>query len=329
MCVRPRFSSFALILGDSRMRKAGHLLTLWCIATLGAADRAAGQGRGGGVWTTSHNDAQRTSWVRADPKISAGSLSKPGFHFLWKRSLETQPKGLQSLTQPVFSTSGFITYLGFKGLAYFGGVSDNVYSIDYDLNKPFWNVHLSSAAAAAGSAACPGGLGTITRATSPGPGAAGAAGGGGGGRGAPPAVYTVSTGGMLHILNPQTGADLTPPLKMLPGANPMAVGSLLVNNMFYVATAGNCGGVANGVYAMNLTPAPAPASAGRPTMPVAPDMKPASATVVSWTTNGGSVAGSAGVALGTDGTVYVATGGGDQSATAFSDAVVALEGKTL
>jgi outer membrane protein assembly factor BamB len=58
-------------------------------------------------------------------------------------------------------------------------------------------------------------------------------------------------------------------------------------------------------------------------------MKPASSEVISWKTNGGSVAGTAGVALGTDGTVYVATGDGTQSATAFSNAVVSLDGKTL
>jgi outer membrane protein assembly factor BamB len=64
-------------------------------------------------------------------------------------------------------------------------------------------------------------------------------------------------------------------------------------------------------------------------MPAPPAVTPASTTVASWTTNGGSVAGSAGPALGTDGTVYVATEDGDYSATAFSDAVVSLDAKTL
>ena len=37
-----------------------------------------GQGRGGPEWTTGGNDAQRSSWVRSDEKISRESMAKPG-----------------------------------------------------------------------------------------------------------------------------------------------------------------------------------------------------------------------------------------------------------
>src|SRR5690242_12429746 len=96
------------------------------------AGPAGAQGRGGPVWTTSQGDAQRTSSGRADARISAETLAKPGFQFLWKQTLETPPRQLNSLTQPVFSTSGYITYKGFKGLVYVGGASDTIYSLDYD-----------------------------------------------------------------------------------------------------------------------------------------------------------------------------------------------------
>ena len=80
------------------------------------------------------SDPQRTSWVRADAKISKDSLQKPGFQLLWKAKLDNQPRQLVSLTQPLL-LQNIISYKGFKALAFVGGSSDNVYSIDYDLNR--------------------------------------------------------------------------------------------------------------------------------------------------------------------------------------------------
>src|SRR5216683_1370422 len=197
-------------------------LSVWsCVLSLAAAGAAHAQGRGGGVWTTSRNDAQRTSSVRTDPRISRQSLSKAGFQLLWKHALETTATPRPALTEPVFSTPGFITYKGFKALAYIGAGSETIYALDYDLNKMFWTAHLSTASAAPGSAACPGGLTSLTENTplAPAqPGAGRGGGGGGGGRGANP-VYAVSSGGMLHFLNAQTGTDLTAPEKLLSGEN--------------------------------------------------------------------------------------------------------------
>src|SRR5258708_33697631 len=307
-------------------------LSVWsCVLILAAAGIGHAQGRGGGVWTTSRNDAQRTSSVRTYPRITRQSLSKPGFQVLWKDAMETPAAPRAALTGPVFSTPGLITYKGFKALAYVGGGSETVYALDYGVNKMFWTAHLSTASGAAGTAACPGGLTSLTENTSLAPAqpGRGGGGGGGGGRGANP-VYAVSGGGMLHFLNAQTGADLTAPVRVLPAANAKVVGSIVVNNTFYAATADNCGGVPNGVYAMDLTPAPLPGpppTAGP--MPPPPAVTPASTRAASWTTNGGSVAGAAGPALGTGRTVYVATADGDYSATALSDAVVSLDAKTL
>ena len=75
---------------------------------------------------------------RTDPKISVASMQKPGFQFLWKRKLGARP---QSLTQPLLLPN-IIAYKGFKALAFVGGSADNVYSIDYDLNRMFWEQHL-------------------------------------------------------------------------------------------------------------------------------------------------------------------------------------------
>jgi outer membrane protein assembly factor BamB len=309
-----------------------------------AAWRAAyAQGRGGPNWTTTGGDAQRTASVRTDPRISKSTVRGPAFQLLWKAKLDNQVRQLESLTQPML-LSNIISYKGFKALAFVGGSSDNVYSIDYDLNRLFWKRHLNAPSPPSGSLSCPGALTTITRATpmtqipagaptappaatpsgaSPGRGAPPApagsrgagpgappapAGSGGGGRGADLNVYVVSSNGMAYTLNPQTGDDIKAPVKFLP-PNAKAIGSILVDTTLYAATADNCGGAANGVWAIDL----------------GSDAKP----VRTWATNGGSVAGTAGPAVATNGSISVATGDGAYSSSTYSDAVVALDPLTL
>ena len=295
-----------------RLSWFGMAVVLTCVAT----NLAQAQGRGGGSWTTQGGDAQRTSWVKADPRISRATMQKPGFQLLWKSKFDNQSRQLNSLTQPLLLPN-IISYKGFKALAFLGGSSDNVYSIDYDLAKIFWTRRLGTASAPAGSLNCPGGLTTITRSTplpqpAPPPGAPpagrGGGGGGGGGRGGNINVYAIASSGMAHGLNPQTGEDMAPPVRFLP-PNAKAVGSVLVDNVLYVATADDCGGAPNGVWAVDV--------ASDPKVPVF------------WETKGGSVAGTAGPTFGTDGTIYVATGDGEYSASTYSDAVVALDRRTL
>ena len=58
-------------------------------------------GRGGSQWLTALGDAQRTSWVRTDDKISVPALSKPGFELQWKSQLGNRPRGFHGLGQGV------------------------------------------------------------------------------------------------------------------------------------------------------------------------------------------------------------------------------------
>jgi outer membrane protein assembly factor BamB len=110
---------------------------------------------------------------------------------------------------------------------------------------------------------------------------------------------------MVHVMNPQVGTDQIPPVKFLP-RNARVAGSILVDNVLYAATTGNCGGAANGVWAVDLLS----------------DTKP----VATWNSQGASIAGAVAPTFGTDGTIYVATGGGG---TRFSNAIVSMEPKTL
>src|SRR3954468_1628986 len=117
---------------------------------------AAGQGRGGQNWTTANSDAQRTSAMRADPRISRESLQQPGlFQFIWKTKLDNQTRQMNSLTQALL-LNNIISYKGFKSLAFIGGSGDNVWSIDYELNRMFWSRHFTSSAQATGTPKCPG-----------------------------------------------------------------------------------------------------------------------------------------------------------------------------
>lgn len=311
-----------------------------------AAVAAHAQGRGGGAWSTTGGDAQRSAWVRTDPKITKDSMQNGGFQFLWKSKLDNQPRHLESLTQPLLLPN-IISYKGFKALAFVGGSSDNVYAIDYDLNRPFWKRHLETGSTSAGTPACPAALTTMTRLTpivppNPSAGRGSFLGAGGGanapgarGRGAAPGsqpagrgqaagrgagggrgrgggfgggnnnLYAVSSGGMLHTLNPQTGEDVVPPARLV-GADSNLAGSVLIENRLYVVATGRCGATADGVYAI--------------------DLADKANTLKSWDAKGAAIAGLAGPALTPDGTLYVATAGG-QSPSA--NAVVALDPNTL
>ncbi len=112
-------------------------------------------------------------------------------------------------------------------------------------------------------------------------------------------VYALSSDGRLHAMHLSNGADYEPPVKFLP-PNANANGLIVVDNVAYVVTEGNCGGAPNGLWALDLT----------------------SKQVSNWKAN---VAGQVGPAFGGDGTIYVATASGGES----PDSLVALEPKTL
>ena len=133
------------------------------LGVLVATGTAHAQGRGGGAWTTAGADAQRTSSIRTDAKISVASMQQPGFQFLWKRKFDSPGASVTALTQPVLLPN-IIAYKGFKALAFVGASSDTVYAVDYELNRMFWTQHLATAVPAKATAACPGGLGSITKA---------------------------------------------------------------------------------------------------------------------------------------------------------------------
>lgn len=334
------------------------------------------QGRGGGEWTTSGYDAQRTAWLRGDARLTKDAVREGEFQFLWKAKFENEPRQLNSLTTPIL-LDRLIGYRGFKTLAFIGGSEDRVFAIDTDLARPYWMTVLNYSAATGGrppsSWECPGGLiATPSRRTAlapsafgggfggrggartgsavgePGRGAAvlsqqqpqrGTAGGApagpaqqarGRGRGPAPIgfggvdpVYVTGSDGYLHTLRSSNGSDAEPPAPFLPpNTKPSAL--LWVDGVVYTTTSNGCGAAPNAVWAIDLT------AADR-------DRKP-----ISWKTGSASIAGANGLALGTDGTLYVAVASqpaarkrslaatdGHGAEETSADAVVALDHLTL
>ncbi|MDE3165780.1 MAG: hypothetical protein KGN36_08245 [Acidobacteriota bacterium] len=126
------------------------------------------------------------------------------------------------------------------------------------------------------------------------------AGRGPGGRGGfqrmPSFVYALSSDGKLHIMYVSNGEESHPAIPFLP-PNANALGLTVTGNVAYAATTNNCGGVPNGVWALDLE----------------------SKKVTSWKAPG-AIAGSLGFAFAPDGTLYAATETGT---------LAALEPKTL
>ena len=336
----------------------------------------------GREWTTSNGDAQRSSWVRSDARLTKDAVQKGEFKFLWKMPLANTTRQLHSLTQPIL-LDRLISHRGFKALAFVGASGERVYALDTDLARTYWEtvINYSSITPPAPSSwACPGGLtAAMTRHTAVAPPAFGRGGFGrgartgssvgeagrgapslqelqaqGGGRGgsapapggrgvtpaAPPAagtpagqaargrgaaptglgggptenVYVLGSDGYVRALNAHNGAERYPAVQFIPG-NARASGLIFVDGTLYTSTSGECGAVPNGVYAINL------------------DTE--ETKTLMWQTGGPSVAGTAGPAFGTDGTLYAAVAEGPASAdgqaagTNYSSSVVALDPRTL
>ena len=290
--------------------------------------------RGVGDWMTTAYDAQRSNWVRNDNKISVARMSKPGFELAWKVPMQNAARQMNNITSPAL-LDFYISYRGFRTLAFFGGSSDRLIAIDSDIARLEWDKTLGQGGGAAGTIPCPGGMtSAVTRPTATAYPLFGM--GSGPGRGTPaksavgephagavtirppaprpaappkpaPAgapnpfaariqwVMALTGDGKLHAMYVSNGEEPNAAIPFLP-ANAHAVGLIVYDNTAYAATVNGCGGVENGVWALDLT----------------------TKKVTQWKAPK-NVVGTAGPAAGPDGTLYVASGG----------ELIALEAKTL
>jgi outer membrane protein assembly factor BamB len=296
---------------------------------------------GAGDWTTTGFDAQRSHWLRGDPKISLESMRRPGFTFLWKVNVH-QETGRHGFLTPPALLDFYIGYRGFRSLGFIGNSGNAVLTMDTDLGRVEWKTAFAPQPPQA-AAGCPGGMtsavarptnldypimlgvrgaGRATPAKSavgepfqgaailkelarPQPAPPPPAPAKSGRRAAAPAanpfapriqwLYALSSDGKLHAMYVSNGEEPNDARTFLP-PNAYAKGLLVSNNVAYVATTNNCGGVENGIWALDLE----------------------SSRVQHWKAPG-NIAGSAGFAVRPDGTILVAAG----------DQLVALEERTL
>jgi outer membrane protein assembly factor BamB len=281
-------------------------------------------------WVTSRADAQRTSWIRSDAFISPDSMQKPGFGLRWKVTLgATSPISLLA-EGVVFGNLGF----GSKPVSFITSRTNRVFAVDNDSGVVFWERELKGEFVRGNG--CPGGItsaGTRPATLVPvvpswrglperGPYSSAISGPGEGvlpyllerqasaraqsstppPPSAPPApplpqvVYVLSSDGQLHTLGLYSGKDVAWPLPFLP-PNARSSDLIAIDNVVYTTTRDGCGGVADGVWAM--------------------DLDGDTHAVKTWKSDAGSVVGR--VAFGTNGTLFIGS----------SNAIVALDPKAL
>ncbi|HYP06140.1 MAG TPA: hypothetical protein VER03_07865 [Bryobacteraceae bacterium] len=293
-------------------------------------------------WNTAGFDAQRSNWLRTDTKISLESMRTPGFELVWKSKVI--PEGQAQRLAPPVLLDFYISYRGFRSLAFVGGSGNSVVAYDADLGRVEWRKDFKvEGGVAARTAACPGGMtAPLSRPAVVGyPPSTGA---GGRGRGTaaksgvgepfegavtlrrdtprpqqPPQVksdanlarrvavpqsqfaprvqlvHALTADGKLHSMYVSNGEEPKPAVSFVP-ANAHAKGLLVVDNVAYVATVNGCGGVENGLWALDLQ----------------------SHKVAHWKSDA-SVAGTSALAATPDGIIFAAAGG----------ELVALEPRTL
>lgn len=155
--------------------------------------------RGWSDWLTAQGDAQRSSWIRTDPKISVDTMAAPGFELQWSSKLDNQTRGNAGLMQGV--TAPGVTL--FVPMSLVAGSSNTLYAIDNDTGYQVWKRTFDGALPAA-AAGCAGGItAAATRIVSAAPAATPPAGGA-----PPPAAGRGAVGYRSLLGEPGQGAPV-------------------------------------------------------------------------------------------------------------------------
>jgi outer membrane protein assembly factor BamB len=251
------------------------------------------RGQSASEWLTSSGDAARDGWQRAGSKITVRNAGK--LQLLWKVKVAAKPMGMLSFREPLI-VSGVKTSDGTRTLAILAGAANEVFAIDAENGKVVWQTKLKWSSdkpeepGEGNGFICTNAL-SATPVVSP--------------IDAPVRrLYVIASDGYLHIMDLSTGGDAEPPIQVLSLPYGKPYGLNLVNNVIYTVTGQGCGGVPNALYAVNLAnkklTISSPPQAGL------------------W--------GTAGPAVGSDGTIYFESGDGpyDPSTGKLSTSVEAF-----
>ena len=251
---------------------------LVCALTLLSSAR----GQSANEWLTSSGDAARDAWQRSASTITPHNASK--LRLLWKVKVANKPMGMQSFREPLI-VSGVKTADGAHTLAILAGASNDIYAIDAESGTVVWQTKLKWASEKPQEAGEGNGF-ICTNALS-----------------ATPVLspidvpvrhlYVLASDGFLHIVNLTTGDESDPAIQILPLPYGKPYGLNLIGNMIYTVTGQGCGGVPNALYALNL-------ESRKLTVSTPPQ---------------GGIWGTAGTAVGSDGTIYFESGDGPYDAS--------------
>ena len=124
-----------MVKSNRRVAGAAALSIAVLIGTVGAQVN-----RGTTEWLTAGADAQRTFWIRTDPRISVASMSQPGFDRQWVAKLDNRTRGVNGLAHGV-SANGVTLFVPMSVVA---GSSNNVYALDNDTGYVVWQRHFDA-----------------------------------------------------------------------------------------------------------------------------------------------------------------------------------------
>jgi outer membrane protein assembly factor BamB len=266
----------SLATGFGQGARLGMIPSICVLAcTLTALSPARGQSAS--EWLTSSGDAARDAWQRSGSRITPENAAK--MQLLWKVKVAIKPMGMQSFREPLI-VSGVKTADGNRTLAVLAAAANDVYAIDAETGTVVWQTKLPWASdkpqeqGEGNGFICTNAL-TATPLVAP--------------VDAPVRrLYVMASDGYLHILDLSTGAESDPAIQVFPLPYAKPYGLNLVNNVIFTVTGQGCGGVPNALYAINLENRKVTVSS------------PPQAGI--W--------GTAGTAVGSDGTIYFESGDG-------------------
>jgi outer membrane protein assembly factor BamB len=264
-----------------KMRKL-RILSLICIGACAVTWPSSARGQSASEWLTSSGDAARDAWQRSPSNLTPQNAGK--LKLLWKVKLAAKPTGMQSFREPLI-VSGVRTAEGARTLAILASASNDVFAIDAASGKVVWKTKLKWASnkpqdnGQGEGFICTNAM-SATPVVSP--------------IDAPERhLYVLASDGFLHTLDLSSGTDSEAPLQFLPLPYGKPYGLNLLNNVIYTVTAQGCGGVPNALYALNLE-----------NKKLAVSSPPQ-----------GGIWGTAGTAVGSDGTIYFESGDGPYDAS--------------
>ncbi len=234
-------------------------------------------------WTTSSADPARDAWQRGTSAISPQTARN--LSLLWKTKVDNKTMGMQSFREPLI-INGVNTAGGAKTITILAGAANDVFALDAANGTVLWKKKLKwESAKPQEPGEGRGFICTNPQSATPLVTPAGAA---------TRRLYVLASDGYLHTIDLATGDEPEAAIKVLPQPYGKPYGLNLVNDVIYTVTGQGCGGVPNALYAVDLK-----------TRSVAVSSPPQAGL---W--------GVAGPAVGSDGTVYFASGDGPYDAAA-------------